>query len=669
MMVNRALSARGVALIMVLLVLSILAIIGAPFVISMSLQDKSSLNFSGAVAAREAARAAANHAIVHLEKTTYGYEFEEEEEVLDSERPAGSLRRDNRGTKSSSVPRRSTAKHGLVRRKDQGEKETRQLASSGRTNRFARTASGRNSVQSSEKDGGKDKEKEPRLPEALRQSQKGPSPRDFDLTDELVSKPLDAVSLPAGSEPSQPVASASTTFVASAIRQEFRFQDPTGISASAVVTDEQGKINLNTAPPNLLANLFAVSQLAQPLTPQAEKVFLDDASAFPGDDDPASLDGAVVIVDADVGCVEAVTYRKKAGDVLDDCFRGAFLSLVLNHTYPVGSFVYDLRGWKAAYHRLWAQDEGGFHPRTLHAFTSVESIREIAGWQIASLFVTRFRGEGFTAEFLSQMGVSLKKLSDVGLDPYLFAGAGVDEGPELKKRYEEARKALRKVGFKSDLVTRLKDSRGARVVIDLAAQLDGADKQRIDKVEEALEKSIAADKRAAPRIPEKYLNEALRQLVEAYKTPGIETVGPEELEWLRDCVTTSSWLPAQWSESQSVLDDVLIAGKELSARVARANEINPWTIVRIRSQADPSFVEFNEAAPLGNQIPHGGMRFAFPLRASLKGYDATVQALERHPVNANTAGRRVLRAVFTGVRGYEKDQVVSPYEADRLAVR
>ena len=53
-----------------------------------------------------------------------------------------------------------------------------------------------------------------------------------------------------------------------------------------------------------------------------------------------------------------------------------------------GSFVYDLRGWKAGYHRLWARQEGGFHPRELTRFSSVEGLREIASWQIASLFVT-----------------------------------------------------------------------------------------------------------------------------------------------------------------------------------------------------------------------------------------------------------------------------------------
>ena len=66
---------RGVALIMVLLVLSTLAVIGAPFVISMALQDKASSHFAGSVTARLAAESVRNHAIAGLAGSVHGVEY------------------------------------------------------------------------------------------------------------------------------------------------------------------------------------------------------------------------------------------------------------------------------------------------------------------------------------------------------------------------------------------------------------------------------------------------------------------------------------------------------------------------------------------------------------------------------------------------------------------
>jgi hypothetical protein len=388
-------SARsGVALIMVLLVLSALAIIGAPFVISMALQDKASLNFSGAIAARHAAEGARNHAIAQLSPTVYGAEWEEEARMLDAERPRGPiLSRSGRSgaySRGPDAPPRP-ARRGMITRRDLGEKSQPKRE----VRRGSPRLRGRGEELSGddEKPGGKES-----LPETLRVSKKGPSPREFDLRDELEPKPAGAVEVPAAGTGSAPAAPGSADATL-----RIRFEDSQGITASAVVEDEQGKINLNTAPPSLLGNLFAVSQLAQPLARGATSIVLDDASMFRGDSDRGTLDGAVVIGD---GVGEVVTYRRKSGDVLDDCFRGAFLSLPSPGVFPIGTFVRDLRGWKVAYHRLWARREGGFHPRELTRFASVESIREISSWQVASLFVTRNRGEPFGADNLRENGLT-----------------------------------------------------------------------------------------------------------------------------------------------------------------------------------------------------------------------------------------------------------------------
>src|SRR4029453_16598437 len=207
-----------------------------------------------------------------------------------------------------------------------------------------------------------------------------PSSREYDRAEEIDVEILDRAVLPG----TKSLAAAAPGTTAVGEQFEFRFQDSRGVTASATVEDEQGKVDLNTAPPVLIANLFGVSQLAKQLAPKETVVFLDDGGAFRGDADPATIDGAVVVVDPEKAFIEAIAYRKKNGDQLEDCFRGAFLSLILNHTYPAGSFVYDLRGWKLGYHRLWAKREGGFQPRELTKLSSVEAARELAGWRGAS---------------------------------------------------------------------------------------------------------------------------------------------------------------------------------------------------------------------------------------------------------------------------------------------
>jgi hypothetical protein len=652
---------RGVALIMVLLVLSALAIVGAPFVISMALQDKASLNFAGSVVARQAAESARNHAVARLEDTVYSEEYKSEAEVLDAKRPRDYPPAVSQGPAGKPYSRLQTGRHrpqrpGMIIRKDRGEKvPEKPVQRSGKSGRFTdKDVVGRD----------KDEDGKPSLPEGLSLSKEGPSPREFDAPDELSAPDLGTVKLP---EPEGGFLAAKEVPGSTSVQAQFDFQDPRGVMATAAVSDEQGKINLNTAPPCLIANLFGVSQLAQPLSPRDTQIFLDDGSPFRGDADGKTLDGAVVVVDPDVGAVEAITYRKKEGDVLGECFRGAFLSLILNHVYPIGAFVYDLRGWKAGYHRLWARQEGGFHPRDLTRFSSVEALREVAGWQVASLFITRFRGEGLTADFLRENNVNLRKVSDLGLDPYIFPGGGVEGEAARKKEFEAARKELRRLKFRDDLIQKLREARGSRVVIDVAARLAKADKAQVQKVEESLTKSLAADKRRAPRVPPNYLAKALDELADAYRVPGLETFLPEDLEAARESLTVSSSMPSEWSEAQSVVDDVSLAGPEFMARVARVSDFNPGTVLRLKSASDESFQEFNEVGAAGKVVPMGGIRLAWPLQSSLKGYDALVQALQRHPVNVNTASRRVLRAVFTGVRGFGEKQVVTPYEADQLA--
>ncbi|MEE3198668.1 MAG: hypothetical protein VX254_01465, partial [Planctomycetota bacterium] len=83
---RRTTARRGMALVMVIAVLGALAIIGAPFVVSMMLHDRASQNFSGAIKARQAAESYRNRAVAGLEATHSTVEWESEYVELEEER-------------------------------------------------------------------------------------------------------------------------------------------------------------------------------------------------------------------------------------------------------------------------------------------------------------------------------------------------------------------------------------------------------------------------------------------------------------------------------------------------------------------------------------------------------------------------------------------------------
>ena len=91
-------------MVMVLAVLGALALVGAPFVVSMMLHDRASQNFSGTIKARQAAESFRNRAVARLEATQSAVEWEGEYEELEEERE---LQR--AGRRTSMVGRRSAA--------------------------------------------------------------------------------------------------------------------------------------------------------------------------------------------------------------------------------------------------------------------------------------------------------------------------------------------------------------------------------------------------------------------------------------------------------------------------------------------------------------------------------------------------------------------------------
>ncbi len=671
---------RGAALIMVLVVLTILLLVGAPFVSTMIVQDRESHHFSAAVKARLAAEGARNHAIARLHETVYAVEWEEE--IANTEAVDTTGRRRRLAARSSSPRREEVRGNREGTRRDRRENSTRRQRS--RRNRKAPTSN------------------VPALPEYFRRSTAGPSAREFDDGDELVTAlPAEGAAerssqnAPGVSETDSPTGeyrTATANSHAGSASHLPLFGD--GVTATVSVSDEQAKLNVNTAPPRAIASLLAVGELAEPLEPADTEIVLVDGRRFrsepvrrgaPIRDEKvtgerqktsarrarrlrsglARIAGAVILVDPEVG-LEAVTYQRRKGDVLADCFRHAFFTraTVTKKTFPAGTLVYDVRGWKLGYHRLWNEPLGGFQPARLTVFRSVEALREISNWQLASLFLGRFLDQGLSVEFLRKHGVSSAQLAATGLEPFLYSSDPPQPSREDRARLRIAERSLRRVRFSSDLVSKLRQQRGVAAVVELASRLEGATRTDVRREESEVKRSLGKTRRVV-QFDGRYVSDVIDNLAEVYASPGVETLLAEDVERIRPHVTVSSTLPARWSEPQTVQNSGKKGAGRRNVRLPWGGEFNGATIVRISSRKDPDRFFFNEVSRGGV----GGIRLAMPLRTRIEEFDTTVAALQRHPVNVNAAAPAVLRAVFTGVRGAGEDQVVTPYEADQLVRR
>ncbi|HLU46430.1 MAG TPA: hypothetical protein VK116_00050, partial [Planctomycetota bacterium] len=221
-------------------------------------------------------------------------------------------------------------------------------------------------------------------------------------------------------------------------------------------------------------------------------------------------------------------------------------------------------------------------------------------------------------------------------------------------------------------IRKIEEGRGPRVLIDLASRLEGAGRKEVEAQVGELVRVIDAEKTRSATVDPKWLETALERLEGLSDIAGLETILPGELESLRDAVTVSSSIDGRWSEPQAILSDLSPDDRSQEVRVARVSELNRGTVVRIERIADAE--KGTTAASELNMVVHadgageGGIRLLFPPLAEYTAGNATIQALERHPINVNTASLRVLRAVFTGVAGPDTRHAVTPYEADALAM-
>lgn len=415
--------------------------------------------------------------------------------------------------------------------------------------------------------------------------------------------------------------------VTSASSPAYQTRNSRGRVIDVRVEDEQAKINLNTAPPMLLANLLGSGHLreALPADPGDATLPLDDTSSFPADEDDETIDGVVVLFDPATFAMEAVSYRGKTKDSLTGCSRGDYFSGIW--TFGAGTPVVDIRALKIAMYRSYGLSDG-----RLRTYRTPSAIREIADISMAQVFLDQ----------LSRMGMTLKDLRRYGL---------------TKKEMEGLR-----LGYLHD-------------------QLEARDAAR-RKDEDSFEATGGNMFGAIPpgqsfdRVAQNYFKRAIRAYEELAFEPGLETFDAVRYESIAPFITTFSGQPSAWSEEQ--LQPAALTAGTASGQpvliVKHQDFFGVGTLVRIRSVTDPNKVEYNyvsvqRQSQSTGRIVGARVALASPLRFDYDDHEALVSAALRHPINLNTAPFEVLVACLAGVRlrGAAEVERVTRTEARALA--
>ncbi|HIA28162.1 MAG TPA: hypothetical protein EYN79_08645, partial [Planctomycetes bacterium] len=427
----------------------------------------------------------------------------------------------------------------------------------------------------------------------------------------------------------------------------------------ARVEDEQGKININTAMPNLIGNLLAGSHLARNIsyTEKLEELPLEDTSSFPTDGDPDTIDGVVVILNPLFFTVEALSYTGKTETGLTGVFRGQYLSGTWEH--QKGWPVFDLRGLKVFLHRYYNLSDG-----EIDTFRTPMGIRQIADWSVVPYFL----------QTMAIVGLNVRNMRDFGLTPEMLVRAGLDQMFLERKEeevdeedYREARRKLLSVGFPREAVDLVESFRGKAAVVQVSEIAERFDLQRAqaNAFKGVFSTFIKAELARMKLHSRTYFPKAVEAYKEIYNLPSMETFDAADYELIRDLITTESSIPRLWSQEQVVEDEIstsAIIGVP-SFRLGRYDFFNPGTLVRIRSLKDPSKVEYVLAAgafptPRGGfrglgrgaqSIFQGGVILKEPLKYDYGPREAVASAMLRHPININTAKRKVIEAVLTGI--------------------
>ena len=445
----------------------------------------------------------------------------------------------------------------------------------------------------------------------------------------------------------------------------FDVANPKGPMAQVTVRDERGRIDLNTAGPDALANLLGSTVTRATLSYREDKE-LPLVDIFPflhtSDGDPETIDGFVRIRG------EYIAYRHV--DVRTRSLQGLIRGFLFSrgeepddgsasrNFHPEGSLVQDGRGHKLAYDPLWRY-MGSERQGLLARFDNTAGVRRISDWEFASLraALVLFR-QGVNMRLLRQWGVANNDLLGAGLHPADFdVDKAIQEGETTEERREREKieRTLERWSVPVEFAKRFGGARALKRIYERLMEMDDARrekqieryKQREDQLQDRLRQVSGWLK-----------DETKRQLAGLSEmrnsAPHLETVGRIELEErVRPYVTTHSSPQGEaWSDPQTVNYDVNFSayGFTTELRVHDTRRFKSGWIVKIQ----PRRLNANDPVRLPEYRMCTNVRGfrvnVFPqLDFDYQANEVEVSCRQPRPINVNTASREVLTAVLTGL--------------------
>ncbi len=442
--------------------------------------------------------------------------------------------------------------------------------------------------------------------------------------------------------------------------------DPRGGMGDVRIEDENGKVNINSAPPMLISNLLGVTVLTDDVEEDDDEIPVEDTTPFFADDDPSTIDGLVKIDR------EYIAYRGKTAEKLTGCMRG-FFDIITRSVHQEDALVLDGRGWKIAEHRALA------NPGAFTRFETPDSIRDVACWSRFDMLVEILCLHRLYLEQLEEFGVDEDTLRGLHFDDDIIDSLKTPEyeEPEMSADEKQWTKQIKKAGLDPDMISK-------RGLERTAGMLSKLSKKQLDNIKEfQARRAEEQNKRKQERQEklEKIVPAAFRDIREAFGQAetiiSFEGVDAKDLESIRNYITTTSRRPAGWSPPVVLRADVprVSAKNEENRRVLAVNAqhwFNPGTTVKLTSSGA------SECA-LIDRWARAGLVLSADLHESFTANETFVQAAYRHPVNINSASSRVLKAVLTGLQTSRYAPVpqttlarrgrdfVTPREADALA--
>jgi len=445
---------------------------------------------------------------------------------------------------------------------------------------------------------------------------------DFDDFDELMVLPL-ALSMPGG--------------------DNVDFNNTKGEMWSVEAADEQGKINVNSATPWLIANLMGVTELTASIDYKESVIPVADPTIFFSDGNSDSIDGYVRING------EYIAYRGVSEGALTGCLRGIFLEA---EDHPRCSLVYDGRAFKISEHRSTGAN------RRLRLFSTPESIRDISNW-------TKFDA---VAEALLYRKLYLDKLKDLGVDEKDIELAKIDPGrmiepekPDYSPDQKEVNDKLAGLGQDAD---KLRELLGDEIVdmvgrrIPAQAPDNPRRQQWFEQItqgfKEYVEQIEAKEEEKEERL-KKFLPEAFRNISVLRELVFLEALSAIDFHRLKDFITTYSWRARDWSRATGIRADVPQVSRgyvnRRSLSISDTRHFNRGTLIKIFGSGNVEYAVIAGRDAMGRIITDRDIINSYAAG------EAYVQAVLRHPVNINSCSDRTLKSLLVGVRFH-------PFESD-----